>query len=102
MSAPPPQLSAQIDEMAEAVLRGELRARVSLLSEPEDVQVARSMLNRLVTGAVGSALALASAVMLTVQSGPSQVVRLVNIAGGIGLAFATLLLLRVIMQILRE
>ena len=44
------RLPRELDELARALLHGELRTRVSLLSEPEDVRVARSMVNRLVTG----------------------------------------------------
>jgi ubiquinone biosynthesis protein len=65
MSAGPvlSRLPRELDALAQALLRGELRTRVSLLSEPEDVRAARSMTNRLVTGVVGSALALSSAIM---------------------------------------
>jgi ubiquinone biosynthesis protein len=51
------RLPRELDELAQTLLHGELRTRSSLLSEPEDVRVARSMVNRLVTGLVGSALA---------------------------------------------
>jgi ubiquinone biosynthesis protein len=64
------RLPREMDELARALLRGELRARVSLLSEEEDVRVLRAMVNRGVTGVIGSALALSSAVLLTVQSSP--------------------------------
>jgi Na+/proline symporter len=76
---------------------------VSLLSEPEDVLAARSMVNRLVTGLIGSALAISSSILLTVRSpaGPGGV-NLVNLLGGIGLFFSWLLLLRLVVQVLRE
>jgi ubiquinone biosynthesis protein len=92
-----------MDELARALLRGELRTRVSLLCEPEDVRVMRGMVNRVVTGLVGSALALSSSILLTVQS-PSSAGRLnlLNLLGGIGLFFSVLLLLRLVVQILRD
>jgi ubiquinone biosynthesis protein len=97
------RLPHQVDGLARALLRGELRTRVSLLSEPEDVRAARSMLNRLVTGLIGSALALTSAILLSASSRPVLGgVSLVNLLGGIGLFFAVLLLLRLLVQILRE
>jgi ubiquinone biosynthesis protein len=57
-----------MDELARRLLRGELRTRVSLLSEPEDVRVARGMVNRVVTGLVGSAMALSSSTLIAVDS----------------------------------
>jgi hypothetical protein len=69
---------------------------VSVFSEPEDVQVAQGMVNRLAIGLIRSVLALASSILLTVQ--PRIVggtVSLITIVGGIGLAFSVLLLLRV-------
>lgn len=93
----------EIDELARALLRGELGTRVSLLSEAEDVRLARGMVNRVVSGLVGSAIALSSALLLTVQapSGPGGP-NLINLLGGIGLFFSMLLLLRPVAQILRE
>jgi ubiquinone biosynthesis protein len=97
------RLPREMDELARALIRGELRTRVSLLSEAEDVRVARGLVNRMVTGLVGSALALSSAILLTVQSpAAGGGVRLVNVLGGIGLFFSSLLLLRLVAQILRE
>lgn len=97
------RLPRELDELAQTLLRGELRTRLSVLSEPEDVRVARSMTNRLVMGLVGSALALSSSILLVAQSppGPSGL-GLINILGGIGLFFSVLLLLRLVVQILRE
>jgi ubiquinone biosynthesis protein len=97
------RLPRELDALAQALLRGELRTRVSLLSEPEDVRAARSMTNRLVTGVIGSALALSSAIMLSANAPPGPGgVSLVNLLGGIGLFFSLLLLLRLVVQILRE
>ena len=97
------RLPRQLDEVSRALLRGELRTRVSLLSEPEDVRVLRGMVNRGVTGLVGSALALSSAVLLTAESSPGPGgVSLTEVLGGIGLFVSVLLLLRLIVQILRE
>src|SRR5216683_1888297 len=55
---------------------------------PQDLQAAGSMLSRLVIGMTGSVLAPASVILLTV--------------GGIGLCFLRRLLMRVIIQILRD
>jgi ubiquinone biosynthesis protein len=97
------RLPREIDELAQTILHGELRAWVSLLSEPEDVRVARGMVNRVVTGLVGSALALSSSILLTAPSPPGPGgVGLLSLLGGIGLFFSVLLMLRLVVQILRE
>lgn len=96
------RLPGEVDAIARRLLRGDLRTRVSLFSEVEDVRVARGMVNRLVMGVIASALALASAVMLAADSPLVQGVRLVNLLGGIGLFFSVLVLLRLMVQILRE
>ncbi len=97
------RLPRQLDEVSRALLRGELRTRVSLLSEPDDVRVLRTMVNRGVIAVVGSALALSSAVLLTADSTPGPGgVSLMEVLGGIGLFVSVLLLLRLIVQILRE
>lgn len=97
------RLPRKMDDLAQALLLGELRTRVSLLSEPEDVRVARGMMNRVVTGLVGSALALSSSILLTAPSPPGPGgLGLLSLLGGIGLFFSVLLLLRLVVQILRE
>jgi len=93
----------QVDAIARSLVHGELRTRVSLLSEAEDVRVAKGMVNRLVMGIVASALALSSAIMLSSGSAPALGgFRVVNVLGAIGLFFSVLLLLRVVVQILRD
>lgn len=91
-----------LDSIAWSLVRGDLRTRVSLLSEPEDVRVLTGLANRVLIVAIGAALALASAIMLALDSPPVNGLRLINILGGIGLFFAVLLLLRVLVVILRE
>jgi ubiquinone biosynthesis protein len=97
------RLPHEVDDLAQTLLRGELRTRMSLFSEPEDVRVARGMVNRIVTGFIGSALALSSSILLTASSPPGPGgLGLLSLLGGIGLFFSLLLLLRLIVQILRE
>ena len=95
------RLPRTLDDAARSLLRGELRTRVSLLSEPEDVRVAAGLVNRVVLAGVGSAVAVSSALLLTVQR-PGDPLGVVGVAGGTGLVFAALLLLRVVAQILRD
>lgn len=96
------RLPRDVDDVARSLVRGDLRLRVSLFSEPEDVKAVRGIVNLLTTGLVGSALVLASAVLMTVEPGPGQLVGLVRSVGAVGFAFATLLLLRVIVRLLNE
>jgi ubiquinone biosynthesis protein len=97
------KLPQQVDAIARSLVHGELRTRVSLLSEAEDVRVAKGMVNRLVMGLIASALSLSSAIMLSSGSAPALGgFRVVNVLGGVGLFFSVLLLLRVVVQILRD
>jgi ubiquinone biosynthesis protein len=97
------RLPQQVDALARSLLHGDLRTRVSLLSEPEDVRVAKGMLNRLVMGIVASALALTAAILLSAGSAPTLGgFRVVNLMGAVLLFFSVLLLLRLVVQILRD
>jgi hypothetical protein len=76
---------------------------VRLLSDEEDVRIARDLVDRGVMAIVASALSLASALMLAAGSAPAiHGVRVVNLFGAVGLFFGLLLLLRLVIQIVRE
>jgi ubiquinone biosynthesis protein len=97
------RLPRELDAIARRVLHGDLRMRVSLLSEPEDVQMAKGMVNRLVMGVASAAFVLSSAILLSASSAPTLGgVRVVNLLGGVGLFISTLLLLRLVVEILRD
>lgn len=96
------RLPQQVDAISRRLLRGDLRMQASLLSDAEDVRILKGFVNRIVMGLVASALALASALMLAANSPPILGFRLVNLLGGIGLFFSTLVLLRLLVQILRD
>jgi ubiquinone biosynthesis protein len=97
------RIPQELESLTRELLHGDFRARVSLLSEPEDILIAKSMLNRLVLGVVSSALALASALLLASGSAPTLAgVRVVNMLGGIGLFFSVLLILGLVVQSLRD
>jgi ubiquinone biosynthesis protein len=91
-----------IDAISRRLLRGDLRVRASLLSEVEDVRVLKGLVNRIVIGVGASALALSSAIMLGANVQPILGFRLVNLLGGVGLFFSILVLLRLLVQILRD
>jgi ubiquinone biosynthesis protein len=96
------RLPQHVDAISRRLLRGDLRVRASLLSEAEDIRVVKSLVNRVVMAFVASALALASAVMLASNSQPVLGFRLINLLGAIGLFFSVLVLLRLLVQILRD
>ncbi|MDR1999528.1 MAG: hypothetical protein LBQ06_06260, partial [Frankiaceae bacterium] len=95
------RLPRDLDEIARSLLRGELRTRVSLFTEPEDLRFIQSMFNRLITTVTGSVLTLASALLLAFAPQPERGVSLLTIVGGVGMTFSVLLLLRTLIQILR-
>jgi ubiquinone biosynthesis protein len=97
------RLPRELDAIARRVLHGDLRMRVSLLSEPEDVQMAKGMVNRLVMGVASAAFVLSSAILLSASSAPTLGgVRVVNLLGGVGLFISILLLVRLVVEILRD
>ena len=96
------RLPQHVDSISRRLLRGDLRIQTSLLSEAEDVRIVKGFVNRMVLALVASALALSSALMLAADSPPVLGFRLVNLLGAIGLFFSTLVLLRLLVQILRD
>ena len=96
------RLPQHVDSISRRLLRGDLRIQTSLLSEAEDVRIVKGFVNRIVLALVASALALSSALMLAADSPPVLGFRLVNLLGAIGLFFSTLVLLRLLVQILRD
>jgi ubiquinone biosynthesis protein len=96
------RLPQQVDAISRRLLRGDLRMQASLLSDAEDVRIIKGFVNRIVMALVASAIALASALMLAANSPPVLGFRLVNLLGAIGLFFSTLVLLRLLVQILRD
>jgi ubiquinone biosynthesis protein len=97
------RLPREVDALLRVLQRGDFRARVRLLSEDEDVRLATRMINRAIMGVVASALSLLSAILLAAGSAPTlRGVRVVNILGAIGLFFGVLLLLRLVVQIVRN
>jgi ubiquinone biosynthesis protein len=97
------RLPREVDALVRVLLRGDFGARVRLWSDEEDVRVVRGMINRAVMAIVASALSVASALMLSAGSAPAlNGVPVVNVLGAIGTFFGVLLLLRVVIQIVRE
>ncbi|WP_217274624.1 AarF/UbiB family protein [Rathayibacter sp. VKM Ac-2835] len=92
------RLPGEMDDLARTLLRGELRTRISLFSEPEDVTTMWRMLDHAVMAAIGAAGLVASALLLTVQA-RSEMETVLAFAGGIGFAFSAALLLRTVIRV---
>lgn len=96
------RLPRDVDDVLRSLLRGDVRARVSLLSEPDDVAAAQRLVNRLVQGIVCGAIALPSALLLTASADDGAKSSVVVAIGAIGFGFSMLMLLRLLLQIQRE
>lgn len=97
------RLPREIDGLVRVLRRGDLRARVRLWADEDDVRLVRGMVNRASMAIIASALSLASAIMLSAGSTSAlHDVPIVNLLGAVGLFFGVLLLLRLIIQIVRE
>ena len=96
-------LLASSTRSPEWLLQGDFGARVRLLSDEEDVRIPTGMMNRFVMAVVASALSLVSALMVSVGSAPTlNGLRIANLLGAVGLSFGVLLILRLVVQIVRE
>jgi ubiquinone biosynthesis protein len=93
-----------LDRIATLVERGELRTRISVLSDPHDVRVLTRLVNRAVLALVGSTLGVVSAVLLGVEGGPvlASGVRLLDVLGYAGLFAGVVLILRVVLAAVSE
>jgi ubiquinone biosynthesis protein len=98
------RLPAHIDRIATLATRGQLRAKVSLFSSEQDTRVIATMVNRIVLGVLGGMVAVASAILLTIEGG-AQVIggtTLTRVFGFVGLFVAAALVLRVVAAIIRD
>ncbi len=93
-----------LDRIATLIEQGEIRGRVSLFADYEDVKIVRGLVNRVVLGLTACALGVASAILLGTDGGPliSPTLSLIHLLGYIGLAAGAVLILRVVLAVLRE
>ena len=80
------RLPGDIDDLARSLLRGDVRTRVSLFSESENVRFVRGMVNRAILTAIGAVLSLGSILLLTAQ-GAADTTDALHAIGGLGLTF---------------
>lgn len=94
-----------LDRLATLAEHGGLSARVRLFAEPDDVAVVERLLNRVVLTFLALGVGLIAVLMLAIDSGPVLVgttVRLLEAIGWGGLFAASVLLLRVLLEVLRH
>ena len=93
-----------LDRIATIVEHGGLTTRVRLFSDATDVAVVERLLNRAVLAVLALGLGLIAVLMVTAEAGPvlaGTEVRLLETLGWLGMFGATVLLLRVLLEILR-
>ena len=94
----------RVDELLGQAVEGRLAARVSLFSHEADERLLRSLVDRLVVTLLAASLGVGSVLLLGVEAGPalSASVSINEVFGYIGLASASLLMLRVIAGVIRD
>ncbi len=93
-----------LDRIATLVEHGGLSARVRLFSDAGDVAVIERLLNRAILAALSLGLGVIAVAMLAIEAGPVLAgtdLRLLEVLGWAGLFGATVLLLRVLLEVLR-
>jgi ubiquinone biosynthesis protein len=98
------RLPRHVDRIATTVERGTLKARISLLTDAQDVDTLTKFLNRGVLAFLGGIVGLLSVLLLTNHEGPllTGTTTLFQFFGYFGLFCATVLILRVLVAVVRE
>lgn len=94
-----------LDRIATQLAHGGLTTRTRLFSEPEDVAVVERLLNRVVLTSLGLGVGLIAILMLTADSGPTLAgsrLPLLHVLGWFGLFSSSVLILRVLLEVLRR
>ena len=98
------RLPRHVDRLATVAARGDLRARVSLLSSHGDVELVTKLFNRGVLAFFGGIVGVLSVMLLGVQGGPEFTgdTSLYQFFGYFGLFCSGILIMRVLIAIFRE
>ena len=98
------RLPRHADRLATIAERGDLRARVSVLGDPDDVRVLTRLVNRAVLAVVGVSVSLVSVVLLGIEGGPPFTgdTSLYTFFGYFGLFCGTVLVLRVLVAVFND
>jgi ubiquinone biosynthesis protein len=98
------RLPRHVDRLATVAARGDLRAHISLLSSPRDVELVTKLFNRGVLAFFGGIVGVLSVMLLGVQGGPEFTgdTSLYQFFGYFGLFCSGILIMRVLIAIFRE
>jgi ubiquinone biosynthesis protein len=96
------KLPRRADKISAALAEGRFTANLRLFSDPRDVSVVTTLVDRAVLGLLGSALGVISVILLLARGSPAiaKGLSLLQLLGYIGLFLATTLILRVVLEIL--
>jgi ubiquinone biosynthesis protein len=94
----------RIDELFGKALGGQLSASVSILSDERDVRLVTRLVDRLVLALVAAATGVGSAILVSVEAGPTfgGSISINEILGYAGIAASAVLALRVVANIVRD
>jgi ubiquinone biosynthesis protein len=98
------RLPRRLDRMANQIERGNLRARVSLFSDPHDEHVVTKLVNRTVLVIAGGIVGLIGAILVGVSGGPPFAgdTSLYEFFGYFSLFCSVVLIMRVIVSVLHD
>lgn len=96
------KLPRRADRITAALAHGHFTTNLRLFSDPRDITVITTLVNRAVLGLLGSALGVMSVIMLLARSSPgiSRGIAVLQLFGYIGLFLSITLILRVVLEIL--
>ena len=97
------KLPRRADRISAALAQGRLTTNLRLFSDPRDVSVVTTLVNRAVLGLLGSALGVMSVLLLQAHAGPAitKSTTTLQVFGYVGLFLSVTLILRVATDILR-
>ncbi len=98
------RLPRRLDRMASQIERGNLRARVSLFSDPHDERLVTKLVNRTVLALAGGVVGVIGAMLLGVSGGPPFAgdTSLYEFFGYFSLFCSVVLIMRVIVSVLHD
>jgi ubiquinone biosynthesis protein len=98
------RLPRRLDRMANQIERGNLRARVSLFSDPHDERVVTKLVNRTVLALAGGVVGVIGAMLIGVSGGPPFAgdTSLYEFFGYFALFCSVVLIMRVIVSVLHD
>jgi ubiquinone biosynthesis protein len=97
------KLPRRADRISTALAQGRLTTNLRLFSDPRDVSVVTTLVNRAVLGLLGAALGVMSVLLLQVRASPAitKGTSTLQLFGYVGLFLSVTLILRVAIDILR-